>query len=139
MNSKIARPVPQPRGEERRYFSDLREHRMPFYRCAACLQVFARPRERCTECDATPIERQWSAGHGVVYSYTTLHRAGHPWFANGVPYTIALVDFAEGFRGLADLAPTSYGPDPYIGQSVRVEFEDISDELALAHFVAVVN
>ena len=139
MDSKTARPVPHPRGEERRYFSDLREHRMPFYRCSSCLRVFARPHERCTGCAATPLERQWSNGHGVVYSYTTLHRPGHPWFTDRVPYTIALVDFAEGFRGLADLAPMSCGTDPYIGQPVRAEFEDISDEIALVHFMAMGN
>ena len=70
-----------------------------------------------------------------MYSFTTLHRAGHPYFADAVPYTIALVEFPEGFRSLADLRFPPYAQDPYIGQAVRVEFEDVTDDITLAHFV----
>lgn len=128
------RPVPQLRGEEKQYYGDLREHQLPYYACIACNAVYARPQEFCPAC-GQGVQRQWSAGKGTVYSYTVQQRAGHPYFADAVPYTIALVDFDEGFRTLADLT-TKYGA-PRIGQRVRVEFEDVTDEMTLAHFVAV--
>ena len=130
------RPVPQPRGEEKGYFSDLRtEHRLPFYRCSECSHLYARPRPFCVDCGGG-IERQFSTGRGVIHSYTTLMRAGHPWFADGVPYTIAIVDLDEGFRSLADLVSPPYADDPHIGQRVHAEFEDVTDEIGLVHFVA---
>jgi uncharacterized OB-fold protein len=128
------RPIPQLRGEEKRYYADLREHLLPYYRCADCEAVYARPHEFCTACGGT-VARQWSSGEGTVYSFTTQQRAGHPYFADMVPYTIALVDFTEGFRTMADL--TVPDGEPRIGRRVRVEFEDVTDDMTLAHFVAV--
>jgi uncharacterized OB-fold protein len=128
------RPIPQLRGEEKSYYADLREHRLPYYRCDVCGDVHARPQEFCPSCGGT-VARQWSSGDGTVYSFTTQQRAGHPFFTDAVPYTIALVDFAEGFRSLADL--TVPDGEPHVGQHVRVEFEDVTDDIALAHFVAV--
>lgn len=128
------RPIPQLRGEEKQYYADLREHRMPYYGCADCAAAHARPQEFCPICGGT-VSRQWSSGEGTVYSFTTQQRAGHPYFADVVPYTIALVDFDEGFRTLADL--TMPNGQPRIGQRVRVEYEDVNDDMTLAHFVAV--
>ena len=128
------RPLPQLRGEEKQYYADLGEHRLPYYQCETCDGVYARPQEFCPAC-GHGVQRKWSSGEGTVYSVTIQQRAGHPYFADAVPYTIALVDFAEGFRTLADLN-TDTDP-PHIGQRVRVEFEDVTDDMTLAHFVAV--
>lgn len=127
------RPLPALRGEERQYFADMREHRLPYYSCVDCAAVFGRPQEFCPSCDGV-VQRLWSSGDGTVYSYTIQQRAGHPYFADAVPYTIALVDFAEGFRSLADLSSTS---PIEIGQRVAVEFEDVTDDVTLPHFVVV--
>ena len=121
-------------GRRRRYFADLREHLLPYYHCATCDIAYARPQGWCTTCGGA-VERRWSCGEGTLYSYTTLHRAGHPAFADTVPYTIALVDFPEGFRTLADLMLPPGTDSPSIGQSVRVEFEDVAPDMTLAHFV----
>lgn len=128
------RPIPQLRGEEKQYYADLRAHVLPYYRCTECDVAYAHPQEFCPPCGGA-VARQWSTGEGTVYSFTTALRAGHPYFADAVPYTVALVDFVEGFRTLADL--TVPGGEPRIGQHVRVEFEDVTDEMTLAHFVAV--
>jgi uncharacterized OB-fold protein len=129
----MKRPLPQLRGEEKRYFADLREHRLPYYHCAACDVANARPLQWCAGCGGD-VERRWSCGEGTVYSFTTLHRPGHPFFADAVPYSIALVDFPEGFRALADLTP-ALGTEPHIGQRVRAEFEDLTEEMTLLRFV----
>lgn len=78
------------------------------------------------------MAREWSSGRGRLYSYTTLHRAGHPAFADRVPYVIALVDLEEGFRSLADLRGA--GTEPPIGLAVLVGFDSPVDGLVLPHF-----
>lgn len=130
----VERPLPQLRGEEKQYFTDLREHQLPYYDCESCDAVHARPQEFCPGC-GQGVQRKWSSGEGTVYSFTTQQRAGHPYFADAAPYTIALVDFDEGFRTLADLN-TAAAP-ARIGQRVRVEFEDVTEDMTLAHFVSV--
>lgn len=127
------RPMPALRGEEKQYFADMREHRLPYYRCPDCAATYARPQEFCPSCDGV-VQRLWSSGEGTVYSFTTQNRAGHPYFADAVPYTIALVDFREGFRTIADLTMSGDGAFA-IGQRVVVEFEDVTDDVTLPHFV----
>ncbi len=59
------------------------------------------------------LEWRISAGHGQVYSTTTVHPR------NGEPYDVSLIDMDEGFRLMArveGMAPA----DVAIGQRVRV-------------------
>jgi uncharacterized OB-fold protein len=130
----VQRPRPQPRGEERRYFADLREGRLPLYRCTSCQVLQAHPFVRCPACAGAEGAREWSAGRGAVYSFTVLQRPGHPAFADRVPYTIALVDLDEGVRSLADLRLPE-GVEPSIGQRVVAGFDDLADGELLLHFV----
>lgn len=63
-----------------------------------------------------------SAGHGVIYSYTVVRQHGHPFFRARVPYVLAMIDMAEGFRLLAEV---DVDPDAvHIGQRVSVGWED---------------
>jgi uncharacterized OB-fold protein len=117
------------------YYMDLREHRLPYYQCGTGEHVYSHPQEFCSECGSS-VKRKWSEGVGTVYSFTTLERAGHPCFSDSVPYTIALVDFPEGFRTLADLKSPPGMSRPHIGQTVGIEFEDVTDEMTFVHFVA---
>jgi uncharacterized OB-fold protein len=128
--------MPALRGEDKQYFADMREHRLPYYHCDECAATHARPLEFCPTCGGA-VQRLWSSGEGTVYSFTTQQRAGHPYFTHAVPYTIALVDFVEGFRSLADLSVPEGAGEPHIGQRVRVEFEDVTDDMTFVHFVAV--
>jgi uncharacterized OB-fold protein len=73
-----------------------------------------------------------SAGHGVVYSYTVIRKHGHPFFRERVPYVVAMIDMAEGFRLLAEV-----DADPetvHIGQKVQVGWED-HERLSVPVFV----
>ncbi len=132
MSETLAPPGPTPRGEERRYFADLQERRLPFYRCGACATPQATPFVRCVVCGGTDAVREWAAGTGTVHSYTELHRPGHPAFADRVPYVIALVDLDEGVRALADLRPL--GREARIGQRVRAVFDELPDGTVLPRF-----
>lgn len=135
MTDPVARPAPTPRGEERRYFDDLRERRLPVYRCAACATAQAHPFARCVVCGGSACEREWAAGTGTVYSFTELQTAGHPGLADRVPYSIALVDLDEGVRSLADLRVDVDSAAAAIGARVRVGFDDLPDGTVLPHFV----
>src|SRR3712207_8297104 len=50
-----------------------------------------------------PYTTLFRSGRGVVHTFTTQYRPGHPAFAGKVPYTAVLVDLDEGVRVLADL------------------------------------
>lgn len=133
----IARSLPAARGEERQYFDDLREHKLPLYRCRTCETLQAYPFARCTTCHAPGCTREWASGMGHVYSFTEVHRAGSPAFSDRVPYVIALVDLDEGVRALADLRLGTYAHATHIGGRVRVRFEELANGAVLPWFEGV--
>lgn len=129
----VAKPVPTLRGEEKTYFSEAKAGRLVYQRCNGCSEVIFYPRVVCPSCMSEDLEVVPSTGRGTVYSHTTLYRAGHPAFAEDVPYTIVLVDIEEGFRVLADLVESS--PEAVeVGMPVEVLFDAVTDDFTVPRF-----
>jgi uncharacterized protein len=127
------RPVPALRGEERLYFEGARNHQLIFQTCETCSSHVWYPRAVCPQCMGTHLLPTVSAGHGWVYSFTTLHRAGHPSRHDDVPYTIGLIDLDEGIRVIGDVISA----DPrevHIGLPVTATFSAITPAFAVPAF-----
>jgi len=92
--------------------------------CGACGEVWYFRRGFCPACGAVGPQTHAASGNGVVYAVTQVCRAATPEARAHVPYTIVLVDAAEGFRlmghGANDLA---------IGDRVAARFERFTDRL----------
>lgn len=129
----VAKPIPVLRGEEQRYFAEAKAGRLVYQRCSSCGAVIFYPRSVCPRCLSEELEFVPSAGQGTIYSHTTLYRAGHPSFADEVPYTIVLVDLDEGFRVLTDLVGAA-PEDVAVGQRVEVLFDAVSNEFTVPRF-----
>jgi len=92
--------------------------------CAACgaRQYFRR--SFCAVCGAADPVQKRASGEGIVYATSLVCRAATPEARAHVPYNIALVDAAEGFRMMAhgdnDLA---------IGDKVVARFRQFAGRL----------
>jgi uncharacterized OB-fold protein len=75
-------------------------------RCAGCGNAQWPPRPLCGSCHADVFEPLPVEPAGVVHTFTVVHRAFHPWFAERVPYGVAVVETDQGIRfmGLFDPA-----------------------------------
>jgi uncharacterized OB-fold protein len=89
----------------------LDEGVLAFQRCAAHAHAVFPPRVLCPACGDPRLEWQRSSGEGVVYSMTSLAPRGED------PYVVALVDVAEGFRLMTNVAG-----EVAIGDPVRADF-----------------
>jgi uncharacterized OB-fold protein len=75
-----------------------------------------------------------------VYTFTETHRPFHPFFVDRVPYLLAAVELEEqaGLRVLSNLVgmdgPGAPDGGARIGMAVEVDFEWLSDELAVPVF-----
>ena len=96
--------------------------------CGTCDSVWYFVRTFCPRCGTRPPVTHAATGRGVVYAATVVHRAPSQRLSAHVPYTLLLVDAAEGFRlmahGSAGLA---------IGDPVQVAFRPFCDAL-VPHF-----
>jgi len=92
-----------------------------YQRCRSCGRVQTYPRATCERCRRTTLEWLTSQRSGTLATWTTVHRAANPRFQARAPYTLALVDMAEGFRLMmnvdADIPLT-------IGAAIAVDFVD---------------
>ena len=111
--------LPPAHGEEATWFEFCRERRLMIQRCAECGEHQFPPRSVCSGCLGASPEWVESTGRGTVFTHTTQHREA-PGFEGQAPYTIALVELAEGPRILTRIVgPGAVDANPPQGRSIR--------------------
>ena len=128
------KPLPAISEESRPFWEACKRHELVLQHCQDCGAYVYYPRALCTACHSDRLAWEPVSGRGTIYSYTVCHRPAGPAFQGDVPYVVALIDLAEGPRMTSNIV----GTDPAqvrIGQSVRVTFDDVTDEITLPKFV----
>ena len=113
------------RGEERDFYKAAGEGVLIFARCRDCSSTSINPRWYCSACGSRNTEQQTSTRRGKVYSLTAIQRTTDPTLT--VPYQVAILRLEEGFTMMCRLV----GPECEVGDSVRVEFENEDEGLAV--------
>ncbi|NMN98403.1 Zn-ribbon domain-containing OB-fold protein [Antrihabitans stalactiti] len=109
------------------FFDAARREELHIQRCDECGHVFSLDARACSECGGVALHWIRASGRGSVVTWTVVHRPPHPSFADLVPYTVGIVELAEGPWMYARLltAPESLSP----GAAVHVQFlHDEGDE-----------
>ncbi len=107
----------------------LRDGKLKGTHCKKCGAVYFPPRPECVKCWAPESEVEWMdfSGKGTLLTYTTIH-AAPTGFENKVPYTIGVVDLAEGGRLLAMIENTPDNEDDIeLNAEVEVEPKMVDD------------
>jgi len=126
-------PVPVPDRDSAFYWSGLRERRLLVSACNTCSYLIHPPVAGCPRCSGTDLGQRELAGTGIVYSFTVVNRE----FAPGIkpPFIVAIVQLDEqaDLRMLTNLVDVKIG-DVRMNQRVRVVFQQVSSDAALAFF-----
>lgn len=126
----MAEELPDP--DSAPYWEGIANGELRYQRCGACDTAVFYPRSICPNCGTPDPGWQVSAGDGVVYACSVIHRAP-PAHKDDVLYVVALIDLAEGFRMMSrvvDCDPDSVA----VGQSVCVVYRDDSDGKLAPYF-----
>lgn len=118
----IAKPVPVPDADSRVYWQGANEEKFLFQRCRSCGKAQFYSRSVCSHCQSHDLDWQEAKGCGKITSFSVVYRAAIPAFMNDVPYVLALIDMAEGFRFMCNVINC----DPMavrLGSLVTVVFE----------------
>mgnify|MGYP005984275573 CR=1 FL=1 len=100
MSTRTGRPFPQETPAEfAGHIEGLLRGEFVVPRCRPCDAVQWPPRTVCGRCAGTEFE-QVALGElrGEVTTWTIVRRAFHPWFADRVPYGVAVVSTTAGLR-----------------------------------------
>ncbi len=125
-------PQPLPDSDSRPYWEGLAQHEIRIQRCTACSRHVFYPRSLCPYCFSAQLSWVTATGKGTIYSYTVVHQAYGP-FADGIPFTIALVELAEGVRMMTRIVGTPRERIT-VGAPVHVTFETVDENLTLPYF-----
>ena len=85
------------------YWNDLAEGRLTFQRCRGCGHAWLPSRAECPRCLGTDWQREVAGGKATLVSWVVYHHAFHPAFADRLPYTVAVVELAEGPRLISNI------------------------------------
>ena len=93
----------------RPYWSALAEGRLVFQHCRACGHDWLPPRPNCVACLSSDHEWRAGSGHGRIVSWVVYHKAYAPHLAERLPYSVAIVELAEGPRLLTNIVNSPDG------------------------------
>ncbi|MFF5989998.1 Zn-ribbon domain-containing OB-fold protein [Prauserella flavalba] len=122
----IAKPGPTPVPLTEPFWAAARRGELLLQRCRSCGHHQHYPRVLCTRCWHRELDWVPSAGKGRVWTFTVVHRPGHPAWSDDVPYALAIVELDEGPRLLTNVV----GLDPAdvtVGLPVVARFTEHGD------------
>jgi len=91
--------------------------------CSSCKKLHAPPAYFCPSCRSEELEEREISGRGVLYTYSTVH-VPVPMLEKEAPYTLAIVELAEGCRVTGRLINTH---SEKLAIGAPVEIKEIRD------------
>ncbi len=132
------KPIPAVTPEMKPFFDAAKRHELVVQRCTQCGTHRFPAREICSNCLSRDAQWVKVSGRGEVFSYNVMHQVYHPGFAAEVPYAVVVIKLREGAKMTSNLVDVP--PDRIrIGMPVEVVFEDITDEITLPKWRAVMD
>jgi uncharacterized OB-fold protein len=128
-----AKPRPRVGPDNAPFWQGCRDHRLLLPTCRACAQPHLPPGPVCPFCFADGIAWRPASGRGRISTWTKVHKAWFPAFADETPYNVVQVELDEGPRLTSRLVDAGDRPIA-IGARVAVVFTDIDDDLTLHGF-----
>ncbi len=129
MNEWI-RPQPTINDETAPFWEATKRHRFLLQRCQECGKVQHYYRGFCAYCWSTEICDEEASGDGVLWSFSVIWKNRAPGFADMTPYSVAVVELAEGVKVCCNLDIDDPN-EATIGMPVRLGFVDATELFAL--------
>lgn len=124
-------PVPTPETAE--FWAGCNQRELRLQRCTDCGKYQFPPQSFCRHCSSNKLSWTVSSGRGKVLSYTIVHWSPNPAYAADAPYSLALIQLAEGPRMLTNIVGCPPG-DIRISMEVVVTFEQCGPDIMLPKF-----
>ncbi|MCJ0905437.1 Zn-ribbon domain-containing OB-fold protein [Rhodococcus sp. ARC_M6] len=134
-SADVRKPIPRPDENSAGYWTAAREHRLAIQYCAPCELLIHTPAGICPQCDNDDLDYRDVSGRGKLYSYTVIHDAPAPAFANMLPYIVGVIELEEQDRlfMIANILDTPT-ESVKIGIPMEVTFESLTPDCELPQF-----
>lgn len=116
----------------KKFYENLKERKFTTTKCKKCEKLFFPPKIICPYCWSLEIEWVELSGRGKIYAFSQHDRS----LIFGPPDVIGLVELEEGIGRIFAKIEGKL-EELKIGQEVKIDYEDISNEFTLCKFVPV--
>lgn len=127
--------VPAPDEMTAFFWDAARDGRLAILRCDDCGWFVHWPRPVCKRCHSFSLTPTDVSGRGELYTYTVGVQAFDPWFADRLPYILAVVELEE--QAHLKLVSNLVDCDEdtvEIGMPLEVTFEQVTPQWTLPVF-----
>ncbi|MFA7323187.1 MAG: Zn-ribbon domain-containing OB-fold protein [Candidatus Nanopelagicales bacterium] len=135
MTTEIPAPVPIPNELTSAFWQGAAEGQLVMQSCNACGHLQHPPEPICSACLSFDIGNAAVSGKGTVYTYCIPTQAFHPWFADKLPFVLAVVELDDqpGLKmitNIVDIEPDAVS----VGDRVEVTFKPFAEGFSLPVF-----
>jgi uncharacterized OB-fold protein len=127
------KPRPRITPDNEPFYKALAQNRFVLPYCTDCGQPHLPPGPVCPFCFSEKIEWRPASGRGRVSTWTVVHKAWFPAFAEDIPYNVVQVELDEGPRLTANVVGIE-NRKLSVGLPVEIILDDVTAELALPRF-----
>jgi len=127
------KPLPQPTKYSHPYWDACKRHVLALQHCTDCGIYRFYPRPLCPNCNSARFNWDEVSGRGVVYTFTEVHRAIMPGFAEELPIIVAIIELENGVRMMSNIVECE-ASEVAIDCAVEVIFHDVTEEITLPKF-----
>jgi uncharacterized OB-fold protein len=131
--SDYKKPLPRIGPDSAAFWAAARAGRLELPFCGTCGRAHLPAGPICPFCLSEKIEWRGASGRGVISTFTIVHKAWFPSFAEETPYNVIQVELEEGPRLTANLIDAPQG-GPQIGMPVTILFDPVTPEISLPRF-----
>ena len=135
MTTEVSAPLPLPNELTTPFWEGSAQGQLVIQSCNACGHLQHAPEPVCSACLSFDLGSAAVSGKGTVYTYCIATQAFHPWFADKLPFVIAVVELDEqpGLKmitNIVDVDPDSVS----VGDRVEVTFSPLGEGFMLPVF-----
>ncbi|MFC8384877.1 Zn-ribbon domain-containing OB-fold protein [Nocardia sp. NPDC057272] len=122
MSETVTWPPMKRDAKSAEFFDAAGRGELAIKKCTGCGRSLAPEAMVCTDCGGSDPVWTSASGTGTLITWTTVHKAPNLAFADLVPYTVGVVELAEGPWLYARITG-----EPLVGAALRAEFVNPSE------------
>jgi uncharacterized OB-fold protein len=119
------KPLPRITPDSEPFWKALRERKLVLPYCRECAKPHLPPGPVCPFCFSGRLEWRPASGHGRISTWTVVHKAWFPAFAEDIPYNVVQVELEEGPRLTASVIGLP-NERLEVGLPVVIDFDDLT-------------
>lgn len=139
MNAPTKKPAPQINATTQPFWDAAKKGELRMQKCADCGHIRFPIGPVCTSCLSDKSDWVKLSGRGTVLSHLVFHRAYSPAWKEHVPYSVAMVQLAEGPRMFTDIVDPErrYIDVDLVGRPVEAWFDPVEGDVVVPRFKVV--